>query len=62
MSSMDIDAFSRTVFEAGIGPVSIMTGSSPAKANATTFALGLRPSFSRPASFTSITAAAPSQI
>ena len=39
-----------------------MTGSSPARANATTFALGLRPSFSRPASFTSITAAAPSQI
>ena len=39
-----------------------MTGSSPAKAKATTFALGLIPSFFSPASLTSITAAAPSHI
>ena len=37
-------------------------GSSPARAKATTLARGFNPSFSRPASLTSITAAAPSQI
>ena len=62
MSSIERSALLRTFLEAGIGPVNMITGSSPASARAMILARGLMPNFFNPASLTIIMAAAPSQI
>ena len=62
MSSIDILAFSRMARVAGMGPVSMVTGSTPARAKAWKRARGVRP---RAAAFSSLmmsTAEAPSVI
>ena len=62
MSSIDKPAASRAFLDAGIGPVSINTGSSPTTEIDTISALGLDWIFFKPASLQIITAAAPSVI
>ncbi len=62
MSSMVIPALSSTLCVAGIGPVSIVTGSTPARANALKRARGFSPSSSAFSRLMISTAAAPSVI
>ena len=62
ISSIDKLALSRALNEAGIGPVSINTGSSPTTDIDTISARGLALIFFKPASLQTITAAAPSVI
>mmetsp|Transcript_37847 Transcript_37847/g.56520 ORF Transcript_37847/g.56520 Transcript_37847/m.56520 type:complete len:221 (-) Transcript_37847:805-1467(-) len=55
-------AFLRTASVAGTGPSNMMVGSDPTTAIAVILALGLRPSFFKPSSLQTKTAAQPSQI